>query len=378
MFVHIPHPELGPQETFLTAAVAASATSSSVENNTDFATADYVVFGGLGEERTEIVILTSTTGSGTLGHTTGPAFAHAIDTPIREIGFNQVEVSSATSKTGTYSVLATMDLAVDQDETIYNDTAGTSSTWYKYRYKNENGTTYSGYYPSIQGDLWTSSSLGGITEAVLQEVGDIYAKKYSKARIARLANSGVRKLTVAAYRLHTPIFTTLETKTLTASTQTYSFPDNFLAFHHVEIAYDGSTYYRCTPEDESEGLPSTSYYTSDPRIFRRGSVYGFRPYSSITGSSTANLYYHYYPDAMADDDDENGLPYSAEDAIIPFVIYRLLAGEDEDRAISYRNEYTDAKTDWLDMVAEGFQDYLPPVMKVRTDLDLYDNDIVEY
>lgn len=61
MLVFIDHPSLGPQSTRLAADVAADATSSTVENYTGFVTNDYVIFGKPGEEKSEIVLLTSAT-----------------------------------------------------------------------------------------------------------------------------------------------------------------------------------------------------------------------------------------------------------------------------------------------------------------------------
>ena len=92
MLVKISHPELGTGKTRLSADVAASATSSTVENNDNFAAADYVVFGNLGEEKTEIVLLTSVTAPSTLGHTTGPVFAHSARTPVQETKYNQIKI----------------------------------------------------------------------------------------------------------------------------------------------------------------------------------------------------------------------------------------------------------------------------------------------
>ncbi len=66
MLVRIYLPELNLQFTRLSADIAASATTSTVENNKGFATNDYVVFGKVGEEKTEIVKLTSASGIITL------------------------------------------------------------------------------------------------------------------------------------------------------------------------------------------------------------------------------------------------------------------------------------------------------------------------
>lgn len=305
-------------------------------------------------------------------------FAHVADTDVSQTLYNQIELRSATTKAGTYAVVATFDIDIDQEQTVYNHSAGASTTWYKIRYKDEEAGTYSGYSAPMQGAGWTTSSLGGITEAVLYEMHDIDAETYNRTHIARVANNCVRKLTLALSKLHLPILSTYATSTLTAATQMYDLPDSFLRFKKLEIAYDGSNYNRVTFESESEGLPDTTYYTNSPKVFRRGNKYGIRPYSTLTGSSTYRMWYDAYPTRMTDDDDEHGLPYGAENAIVPFIIYRLLAGNSEERATGYLREYQEARNDWLEAVSEGFQDYQPPVFKIRTDEDLYGTSFVDW
>jgi len=378
MRVSIPHPKLGPAKTYLTADVAAAATSSTVENYTGFAEDDLVVFGTLGNEKTEVVTLTSVTASTTLGHTVGPVFAHAADTPVCETEYDQVEIYSADAEDGTYSLVATADIAFDQKQTEYYDTSGGLTTWYKVRYKNSTTNNTSDYSAQIEGVGFESDQLGGIVERVLDELDDPTGSIYSKKRIWRVANLAARKLTLALSKLHLPVLTTYETSTLTAATQMYDLPTRFLRFKKMEIAYDGSTYKRVRFESESEGLPDTTYYTDSPHVFRRGSQYGIRPYATLTDSSTYKMWYDAYPATMDEEDDTHGLPYGAEDAIIPFIIYRMLASKDEKRATGYLREYEDARNNWLEMASEGFQDYQPSVFHVRTDTELYDIGYVEY
>jgi len=376
MRVEIPHPQLGPQKTYLTADVAAAASSSTVENYAGFATDDFAIFGSLGNEKTEAVALTGVTASTTLGHTTGPVFAHSADTTVSQVKYNQVEISHATAEDGTYSVAATVSLTFDQDQTEYYHSAGLITTWYKVRYKNSATSSYSSFSGQIKGTGFESDSLGGIVERVLDELEDPTGKTYSKKRIWRVANLAVRKLTLALSKLHLTVLTTYATDTLTAATQMYDLPARFLRFKKLEIAYDGSTYKRVRFESESDGLPDTDYYTDSPRAFRRGGQYGLRPYSTLTGSSTYKMWYDAYPATMDEEDDVHGLPYGAEDAIIPFIIYRMRAGKSEDNATGYLREYQEARNDWLEMVSEGFQDYQPSVLRIRTDYDLYGSELV--
>ena len=160
MLVKIKHPDLGIGKTRLSADVAASATSSTVENYQGFVATDYVVFGKLGEENSEIVLLTSVTANVTLGHTTGPVFAHSARTSVSEIKYNQAKIYSDTASTGDFSTLVTtLDLTPDEDYTIYDHTTGTSATWYKVKYYNETTEAISSFSDPVEGVGYTETSL---------------------------------------------------------------------------------------------------------------------------------------------------------------------------------------------------------------------------
>lgn len=71
--------------------------------------------------------------------------------------FLQIEISRATAQGGSYSVIATPDIDdttasdLSQGYTAYNDSGGSSTSWYKFRYKN--GSTYSPYSDEFQAGL---------------------------------------------------------------------------------------------------------------------------------------------------------------------------------------------------------------------------------
>lgn len=376
MRVLINPPELGPQQTYSTAAVAASATTTTVENSTGFAANDYVVFGNIGEEKTEIVLLTSAANITTIGHTTGPVFAHPVRTRISEIKYNQAEVYRATSETGSYSLIATVDLTLDEETTVYDDTDGTSTSWYKIRFKNEQATTYSDYSVAIEGIGYDDDSLYSITEEILNEFGDPEAKEVSRTRIRKLLNYAVRKIVVKIIALYPDYRRNYTTQALTSGTATYTLPTRFLGFSRVDVNYNGSTatdaYKVEIFEDEAEGLPDTTYQKEDPRVFFRGDTFGLRP-TPDSSSGYAFLWYWDYPARMDDDDDVHGLPYGAEDVLISYVLFRLWSAKDIDKATIYKKEYKEGLTDLLEFVGQGRQNYTPKRVQVIYGYDLYED-----
>ena len=376
MLVKIVHPSLGPQFTRLSADVSASATSSTVENNKGFSTGDYVVFGKPGEEKTEIVLLTSTSGNTTLGHTTGPVFDHSARTQVAQIAYNQVEISRASSQTGTYSVIATIDLTLDEDYTVYEDASGTSSSWYKVRYKNSNNSTYSDYSDPVQGTGYTRASLRSMTDEILEDFGDPDAKELSRKRIRHYLNAGVRKITQELIKCFPDYRRQYTTQVLTADQATYDLPDRFLAFNRVDINFDGSdpanAYKVEIFESEAEGQPDTTYYESDPRVFFRGDQFGIRPTPDTTGGY-AFLWYWDYPEEMVDEADEHGLPYGAREVLVAYGLYRAWLSKNQDKAGGYKQEYKEALEDYIEFVATSRQAYTNKKVKVTYGYDMYDD-----
>lgn len=373
--VTIYHPEI-VHSTHLSADAAASATSSTVENNTGFATNDLVVFGKMGEENSEIVTLTSATGSTTLGHTGGLTFAHSARTIVSEIKYNQAEVYSSTSETGTYSLLATVSLAVDEAYTIYNDTTGTSSTWYKIRYKNSVATTYSDYSDAVQATGYLDDSLFSMTEEILEEYGDPDAKEVSRNRIKRILKSGVRNLLLKIIALYPDYHRNYTTQALTSGTATYDLPTRFLGFFRVDVNYGGSTatdaYKVETFESEAEGEPDTTYSKYNPRVFFRGDTFGLRP-TPDSSSGYAFLWYWDYPAVMDSDADVHGLPYGARECLVSYALFRLFADKDVDKSAIYKKEYRDNTESLLEFIGQGRQNYTPRKVKITFASELYED-----
>lgn len=172
--VPIRNPDISSEEkTYLTAAVSAAAASISVADYEGFSDDDYLVLGPYGKEQTEIAQINDASIDASITLETGdPVYAHPAYTQVTRIPWNQVEISSSSTETGTYSVLATTALEVDDEYTYYNDTAGSSTTWYKVRFKNSTSSTYSGYSDPVQATGYKANSRGRMKNLVMSLFGD--------------------------------------------------------------------------------------------------------------------------------------------------------------------------------------------------------------
>lgn len=368
MQVFIEHPELDGQETRLSADVAASATTSTVENNTSFASSDYVVFGNPNEELTEIVLLTSTSGTTTLGHTTGPVFAHGARTSVSQIRYNQAKIYSATSEDGIYSLVATVGLTLDQPSTVYDDSAGASSTWYKIKYYNAATADLSSYSVAVQGTGYTENSLHSMADEVLEDFGDPEGKDLTREQVCSYLRGAVRKVTLALIKTFPDYRKNYVVKTLSSGISTL--PDNFLGFNRVDGGNSADDAYTAEYVEESRLLPGTNYYATSPRVYIRGDNFYLLP------ATVANAYVWYwdYPSSMTTDSSEHGLPYGARDVLINWAQYKVWLAKDPDKATGFKNLFKDSLEEYIEFIAQSRQQITKGYVEVKTGTDLYDYD----
>lgn len=376
MEIYIEHPQLLDQETRLESDVLASATSSTVENTKSFANGDYVVFGALGEEKTEIVPLTSVTAPSTIGHSTGPVFPHSARTPVTKIKYNQAKVYSASSEDGTYSLLATVDLTLDQPYTVYDDTAGTSVTWYKIKYFNSSTSSLSSYSVAVQSTGYTEDSLRSMADEVLEDFNDSEGKDLKRSQVYKHLRGGVRKVTTELIKSYPDYFKSYTTQALTAGVSTYTLPSRFLAFLRVDVNFTGSVSTDGTKADfigEDFGESDTVYYQTDPLIAKRGTSFVIRP-TPTSSSGYAFIWYWAYPTPMTTDSSEHGLPYGARDVLVKYALWRAWISKDADKATPYKSAFNDALDGYIDFVSQSTQTMSKDHVRVVQGDDLYEFD----
>ena len=175
VILHIPHQTITLKTTYFAQDIISGSTSLSIINGSDFAVNDMVILGDFGTETSEIRKIT-TAGTNTLG-TNILSFTHLVGEPIICVNYDQIEISYATSSTGTYTVLSTLNLSVTDSETTYLHSAGLPTYYYKIRLSNSGGVTptYSNYSDAVNPNSllgkYTDSS--GITRYSFNSAGRI-------------------------------------------------------------------------------------------------------------------------------------------------------------------------------------------------------------
>ena len=158
--------------TYTTRDLAAGVTTLNVTNGLISNGASVLVLiGNLGSDTAEIRTFSSGSAS-TIIVTSATTYAHAKGEPITIIPFNKVLIESATSQTGTYSALVTLDIQTFQTSTIYQHNAGLTTTWYKARFQNSVATIYSDYSVPVSSSSFGSTTAGYLIESVRKSSGD--------------------------------------------------------------------------------------------------------------------------------------------------------------------------------------------------------------
>jgi len=163
-------------QSFLTADIAAGVTAIPVKNSETFTTANgLLLIGEIGSGNAELVAsITSKTGTVVnLGSAT--SFIHQVGEPVYQVTYNQVEISRASSSTGSFTVLTTMNLQWSSTNTVFNDTTGTSGSYYRQRFYNTITGVYSDYSTSGVGVAqvdYNNRTAGYLINLVRKSVGN--------------------------------------------------------------------------------------------------------------------------------------------------------------------------------------------------------------
>lgn len=175
---------LATPETFLVSNTASGVSTITVQNITGFAINQILIIGGLGNQGSEIIKThASTPPSGTtITLASATLKPHSASSSVQLCQYDQVEFSTATSITGSKTVLATVAIWADQLSTNYIDNSA-STGYYFGRFKNTIDASFSAYSDPIpvQGyGIYTArsiidSALGEINKQTSEVLSDAFA-----------------------------------------------------------------------------------------------------------------------------------------------------------------------------------------------------------
>ena len=105
------------------------------------------------------------------------------DEPQHDADVNEVEIHRATTKGGTYSLVTTIDAQDGDGNWVkeYDDTSGTSASWYKIRFKNTAGTA-GNYSDALQAGYRPYITIDDFRELTLYSKGQIPDRDFEQMR----------------------------------------------------------------------------------------------------------------------------------------------------------------------------------------------------
>jgi len=160
--------------TYLSDDEASGQTAISVTSGLGFAVSEYGYMGMVGAEKSEIVLLHSSTSPTASAITLAAAtsFAHSRGDRFTFIPYNQIVIEKSTDGGSSYSSLTTVSLRVDSLETFYADTSGSSTDYYRVKFYNETDATSSDWSDGIIATGFVHNSVGAVKKRALEQTGN--------------------------------------------------------------------------------------------------------------------------------------------------------------------------------------------------------------
>lgn len=162
------------EKAYIASYADAGATSLVLTNNNGFSNTDKILIGRMGQERSEIGTISGAISGNTNITVSATDFPHNVDDPVYKLEWDQIKFYRATSISGTYSSIATVDIDVDNEEgvTTYDDSGWDSSYYYKIAYYNSVTTNESELSDPIAATGYEELTAGDVIERHVRRVRD--------------------------------------------------------------------------------------------------------------------------------------------------------------------------------------------------------------
>jgi hypothetical protein len=241
MVIAASNPETDELErSYLIQAYSAGATALKVQNNDRVLVNSRILIGHMGHEGSEIVTVSAQNTTDNQSLTVGATkFPHSIDDPVFVLRFDQVKFyRSTTGKTGTYTLLTTVDMDIDNDQlaTYYDDTAGLTTYYYKSALYHSVSTLEAAQSDPVGGGGYARGEVGRFIDEFLKEIGDPDDSQGLRDQVLTWINDCSDDLLLRTKRP----YTFLKTRTVlgtTAGLETIDLPTNLWKFDDFEYIY---------------------------------------------------------------------------------------------------------------------------------------------
>lgn len=308
------------QYTFLTNQEVAGTNILRWKNASGFSANWAIQVGATGEEQSEVVILSSSSPSGTAGTLNANSlYEHPVDTPLYAIKYDQIVFERSTAGTsGTASPITSGTITITPDSlyTQFDDTSGSTSYAYKTFFRNSLLAVN-----STESDWITSAGFSQYSLAKLRQrerdklwnsnfVTDDMLTDWNNEWLEKMANTAIS--VNEDYLLNTATIAysgTVDLGTITAT--------DFKQVRRVWYTEDGVNTYQATKMELTSYFPQQVFSNTHPFFYMKGdTAIGRRP---NTSSGTFTIDYYAFPAVLSNDADN--LPNSLRTYTKSFVDY---------------------------------------------------------
>jgi len=154
-------------KTYLSDNYGVGSTAINVDNSQDFLATNIALFEGIGQERAEFKAISSLTNTQITVAAT--IFAHNRGSAVYLSQYDQIVVEKATSLGGTYSVLGTYLIQATQQNTLIQDNAGLSTSYYRIKFRNSVNSLESNYSVESSALPFGSQSVAAMFQTLRQQ-----------------------------------------------------------------------------------------------------------------------------------------------------------------------------------------------------------------
>jgi len=251
----------------LTAAVSAAGVTLTVKavDTNSLSDDDWVIVGEIGTENAEVLQVNGATADGTSitidrGGSGGARYAHSIGEPVYRIPYNQIELSRATTETGSKSVLATNEVQPDDEYTRYEDVSNTTGYGFV-RFKNSQTSTFSEYSDAIPYTGYVAKSLGRMLKMVRRRLNESDVKFIDDEDIIEELNEKQRDI---AHERLWPFYEVVRSDSLVADQREYTIDDNVVYGKIHTVKADSQPLIKIDDARESMLLWDSNTVSADP------------------------------------------------------------------------------------------------------------------
>lgn len=303
MIVKALHPSIeGNIRSNLTVKALSGQTAASLQNVVDFAANDYVVIGNPAEELTEIKKIASIAAK-VLTLSANLTNTHPQNAKVQLIKYNQVKFYKASSIDGSYSLVATKDIAIDEPHTLYDDPTALSTDYFKIKYYNAQTDTLSVYSDPIGATGFPRYSLIRLQDALFIRAGDKNKQYLDRGEITDWVNEikdDIVNQIVDSFEKYFNTSDDLETD----DNGEVDLGARFRKINQVVVYFDGVTGYPATMIDRTKVFEiDQSYSQLQPRYYFDAYTLGIRP-KGTEGTTFARVMFEEQPVDLENDSDE--------------------------------------------------------------------------